>query len=146
MSKKRTTQRSRKRSPQRRKTQSKNRKLNAEGFRMPATFSLIMVLIFGVGISYLWLCSRNEALARQIKVEEQDLEDLRRQVAAEEVRWSDLIGPRNLRRALTKHGLSMKHPDPSRVVHIRDMALWESMGGDGGMVVTQLDRGGPDLR
>ena len=113
---------------------------------MPATFSLFAVLVFGLGISYLWLCSRNEALARQIKVEEQDLEDLRRQVAAEEVRWSDLIGPRNLRRALSQHGLNMKHPDPSRVVHIRDMALWESTGVESSAVVGQLDRGGFDRR
>jgi hypothetical protein len=113
---------------------------------MPATFSLIAVLVFGLGISYLWLCSRNEALARKIKEEEQALEDLRRQVAAEEVRWSDLIGPRNLRRSLAKHGLQMKYPDPNRVVHIRDMALWESTGIEGDRMVSQLDRGGFDVR
>jgi len=111
---------------------------------MPATFSLLMVLVFGVGLSYLWLCSRTEALARQINLEEQGLEDLRRKVAAEEVRWNDLMGPRNLRRALKEHHLTMKWPEPHQVVHIRDMALWESTGGEIN-VVGRLDtssRGG----
>lgn len=124
-------------SPSRHK--NRNRKLNADGFRMPATFSLLMVLVFGVGLSYLWLCSRTEALARQIKIEEQGLDDLRRQVAAEEVRWSELIGPRNLNRALEKHKLTMSYPEPQQVVHIRDMALWESTGGELN-VVSRLDR------
>jgi len=130
-------------SPRSRK-RNRNRKLNAEGFRMPATFSLLMVLVFGVGLSYLWLCSRTEALARQINLEEQGLEDLRRKVAAEEVRWNDLMGPRNLRRALKEHHLTMKWPEPHQVVHIRDMALWESTGGEIN-VVGRLDtssRGG----
>lgn len=134
----------RRRTPSSRATKrkgGKNRKLHAEGFRMPATFSLLMVMVFGVGLSYLWLCSRTEALARQIKVEEQGLEDLRRQVAAEEVRWNDLVGPRNLRRALKQKNLSMKWPEPHQVVHIRDMALWESTGGELN-VVSRLERSG----
>lgn len=147
MKKKKTSRTARRRTTGRRSsgTQSRNRKLHAEGFRMPATFSLLMVLVFGVGLSYLWLSSRTEALARQIKLEEQGLEDLRRQVAAEEVRWNDLIGPRNLRRALARHQLTMDWPDPDQVIHIRDMALWESTGGEMNVmtrVETATRRGG----
>lgn len=122
-----------------RRNRNKNRKLHAEGFRMPATFSLLMVLVFGVGLSYLWLCSRTEALARQIKLEEEGLEEVRQQVAVEEVRWNDLMGPRNLRRALKEHNLTMRWPEPDQVIHIRDMALWESTGGELN-VVSRLDR------
>jgi len=143
MSKKKKTSTSRRRTstatPRRTRSRNRNRKLHAEGFRMPATFSLLMVLVFGVGLSYLWLCSRTEALARQIKIEEQGLEDLRRQVAAEEVRWNDLVGPRNLRNALKKQNLTMNWPEPHQVIHIRDMALWESTGGELN-VVSRLDR------
>ena len=136
----------RKATPARRRTsastlkrgRNRNRKLHADGFRMPATFSLLMVLVFGVGLSYLWLCSRTEALARQINVEEQGLEDLRRQVAAEEVRWNDLVGPRNLRKALKEQNLTMNWPEPDQVIHIRDMALWESTGGELN-VVSRID-------
>ncbi len=116
----------RSRTTSRRTPGKRNKKLQAEGLRMPATLSLLVVLLFGVGLFYLWFCSRTEALARQIKIEEQVLDDLRRQAAAEEVRWNGLIGPRNLRAALKAHKLEMNWPRQDQVVHIRDMALWES--------------------
>jgi len=148
--KRKTTASARRRTPGRNaaRRRSKNKKLNVEGFRMPATFSLLMVLVFSVGLTYLWLCSRNEALGGQIKMEEQGLEDLRRQVAAEEVRWNDLVGPRNLRRALTRHQLTMNWPEPAQVVHIRDMALWDSTSGELNVVgrVDHPGRGGPGSR
>lgn len=105
---------------------TRNRKLQSQGFRMPMRSALIAVFLGSVGIFYLLLCSRTEALARQIKTEEHDLEQLRRRVAAEEVRWNDMIGPRSLRAALKTHNLNMNLPRHDQVVHIRDMALWES--------------------
>lgn len=136
-----------KRTNSRRAPGRRNKKLQAEGFRMPAGVSLLIVMVFGVGLSYLWCCSRTEALARQIKIEEQDLEDLKRQVAAEEVRWNGLIGPRNLRTALKNHKLDMNWPRPDQVIHIRDMALWESAPGKMN-VVSRVDRsdGGYGIR
>lgn len=120
----------RSRTTQRRAPGKRNKKLQAEGLRMPATLSLLVVLLFGVGLFYLWFCSRTEALAGQIKIEEQQLDDLRRQAAAEEVRWNTLIGPHNLRSALKAHRLEMNWPRQDQVVHIRDMALWESNAGE----------------
>ncbi|MEX2607905.1 MAG: hypothetical protein WD708_11215 [Kiritimatiellia bacterium] len=119
----------------------KNKKLHADGFRMPATMSLLVVLVFGLGLFYLWFSSRTVALGRQIEIEEQALEDLRRQVAGEEVRWNELIGPRNLQAALVSHRLEMDWPRADQVIHIRDMALWESNAGQLN-VVGQLDRRG----
>ncbi len=117
----------------------KNKKLHAEGFRMPATLSLFMVLVFGLGLFYLWFSSRTEALGRQIKIEEQSLDTLRRQVAGEEVRWNELISPRNLQAALTSQRLQMDWPRSDQVIHIRDMALWEANAGQLN-VVGHLDR------
>lgn len=139
--KKQTRTSTTRRSPARRGAPGrKNKKLHAEGFRMPATVSLFVVLFFGLGLFYLWFSSRTEALARQIKIEEQALDDLRRQVAGEEVRWNELVGPRNLQAALDAQGLKMDWPRSDQVVHIRDMALWESNAGELN-VVTRLDRG-----
>lgn len=129
----------RSRKPQRRAPGKRNKKLQAEGLRMPATVSLLVVMLFSVGLFYLWFCSRTEALARQIKIEEQSLEELRRQVAGEEVRWNGFIGPRNLRATLKSHRLDMDWPQPGQVVHIRDMALWESNAGEMN-VLGRLDR------
>ncbi|MDF3130207.1 hypothetical protein P0Y35_13450 [Kiritimatiellaeota bacterium B1221] len=134
MKKKTTARKKTRRAPGKR-----NKKLQAEGFRMPASVSLLVVMVFGVGLLYLWCCSRTEALGRQIKSEEQALEDLRRQVAGEEVRWNGLIGPRNLRAALKTHKLNMNWPRPDQVMHIRDMALWESTAGELN-VLGSLDR------
>lgn len=130
---------------QRRTPGKRNKKLQAEGFRMPATVSLLLVMVFSIGLLYLWCCSRTEALGRQIKIEEQALEDLRRQVASEEVRWNGLIGPRNLREALKSHHLNMNWPRPEQVLHIRDMALWESNAGEMN-VLGSLDRNQGDYR
>lgn len=134
MKKKTTSRKNQRRTPGKR-----NKKLQAEGFRMPASISLLVVMVFGVGLLYLWCCSRTEALGRQIKIEEQNLEDLRRQVAGEEARWNGLIGPRNLRTALKSHKLDMTWPRQDQVVHIRDMALWESTAGEMN-VLGSLDR------
>ena len=122
---------------------TRNRKLQSQGFRMPMRTALIAVFLGSVGIFYLLLCSRTDALARQIKTEEHDLEQLRRRVAAEEVRWNDMIGPRSLQAALRTHNLNMSLPRHDQVIHIRDMALWESGQGTGSLI-GQLDhhRGG----
>jgi len=127
------------RKTKRRTPGKRNKKLQAEGFRMPATVSLLGVLLFAIALFYVLFSSRTEALARQIKIEEQALEDLRRQVAGEEVRWNGLIGPRNLNLALKAHGLEMNWPRPDQVLHIRDMALWESNAGELN-VLGQVDR------
>lgn len=141
--KKKTTSRNK----TRRTPGKRNKKLQAEGFRMPATVSLLVVMLFSAGLCYLWFCSRTEALARQIKIEEQNLDDLRRQVAGEEVRWSGLIGPRNLRMALKSHRLEMNWPQPDQVVHIRDMALWENNAGEMNILSSlDRDRGGYRLQ
>ncbi|MGA0332537.1 MAG: hypothetical protein ACO3N7_06260 [Kiritimatiellia bacterium] len=127
------------RSPARRTPGKRNKKLQAEGFRMPATLSLLGVLLFAIALFFVLFSSRTEALARQIKIEEQALEDLKRKVAGEEVRWNGLIGPRNLSLALKNHGLEMNWPRPNQVVHIRDMALWESNAGELN-VLSRVDR------
>ncbi len=107
----------------------RNRKHHAERLKLPAGTALGIVALAALGLTYLLFCTSTEAVAQQIKAEEQTLEDLRRKVAAEEVRWNDMIGPRSLRNALARHGLNMTWPRPDQTVHIRDLALWESNDG-----------------
>jgi hypothetical protein len=123
----------------RRSNGRRNRKLQAEGFRMPATLTLMLVLAFGVGLFYLWVCSRNEALARQIRAEETRLSELRQQVSSAGARWSEMTGPRRMKQALAKHNLSMDWPRADQIVQIQDMALWEGNAGEL-RAVGRLDR------
>jgi hypothetical protein len=124
----------------------RNRKLQSQGFLFPAREASLLVVLTAFALGYLWLCSSTEALSKQIKVEEHELEQLRRKVAHEEVLWNDMIGPRSLRLALRKHNLDMNWPRNNQVIHIRDMALWEANGGQLN-VYGQLDpqSGGVDV-
>ncbi len=107
----------------------RNRKLQAQGFLFPARVASALVVLTTFALAYLWLCGSTEALSKQIKEEERELDQLRRKVAHEEVLWNDMIGPRSLRLALRKHQLDMNWPRHDQVIHIRDMALWEANSG-----------------
>lgn len=134
-----------KRSKSRRGPKRRNRKLQAEGFRMPATLSMVLGLGIGVLFLYLWVYSRNEALARQIKTEEARLHELRQQVSSESARWSEMTSPRRLHQALARHDLEMNWPRTDQVVQIQDMALWEGNQGEL-RAVGRLEREGGGVR
>lgn len=107
----------------------KNRKLRAQGFQLPMRTAVGIVILACAGIFYLLLCTRTEALGRQIRQEEDDLAQLRRRVASEELRWNDMVGPRSLQATLRRHNLNMNWPRPDQVVHIRELPLWIAGGG-----------------
>jgi len=118
------TKRSAVRSPGRR-----NRKLQAQGFKLPMRTAVSVVVLACAGIFYLLLCTRAEALGRQIKAEEDEVAKLRNRDAGEEVRWNEMIGPRSLQGSLKRHNLTMDWPRPEQVVHIRDLPLWQAGAG-----------------
>lgn len=122
-----------------RKPGSRNKVLHTRRVRLPMGWSLLLVMFVVSAVAYLFLCTTTEALGRQIKEEEQQIEQLRRRVASEEVRWSEMIGPRRLEEALRKHRLVMNYPANHQIVHVRDMAMWESGQGSSDMI-GQLDR------
>jgi hypothetical protein len=118
---------------------SRNKVLHTRRVRLPIGWTLMLAMLVVGAVAYLLLCTRTEALGRQIRAEELEIEQLRRRVASEEVRWSEMIGPRRLEEALRRHRLVMNYPAAHQIVHIRDMALWESGQGPVEMV-GQLDR------
>lgn len=122
-----------------RKPGSRNKVLHTRRVRMPMGWTLLLAMLVVSAVAYLLMCTRTEALGRQIKAEELEIEQLRRRVASEEVRWSEMIGPRRLEEALRKHRLVMNYPAAHQIVHVRDMAMWESGQGPVDMV-GQLDR------
>jgi hypothetical protein len=139
------TTRTRKRTPKRKRNTSRNRKQHAENIRMPGRVTFLMLLGFCVGIFYLWVCSRNEALAREIKQEEARLEQLGQQVSSAGARWSEMTGLRQLQQALARHQIQMDWPRANQIIQIRDMALWEENDGQL-QVVGRLDDPRGELR
>lgn len=122
-----------------RKPGSRNKVLHTRRVRLPMTWMVFLTMGVVSVFAYLFLCTTTERLANQIKSEEQAIEQLRRRVASEEVRWSEMVGPRRLEEALRRHGLVMNYPARHQIVHVRDMAMWES--GQGTMeMVGHLDR------
>lgn len=122
-----------------RKPGSRNKVLHTQRVRLPMGWTLLLVSLVVSAVAYLLLCTRTEALGRQIKAEELEIEQLRRRVASEEVRWSEMIGPRRLEEALRKQRLVMTYPAAHQIVHVRDMAMWESGQGSSSLV-GRLDR------
>lgn len=106
-----------------------NKRLQSQGFVFPARMASVLTVLTVLCLSYLWLCSSCESLGGKIKVAEFSLEEVSKKVMTEEYKWSDLIAPANMEKALRKHNLAMTWPRPDQVVHIRDMALWKASGG-----------------
>ncbi len=122
-----------------RKPGSRNKVLHTQRVRLPMGWMVLLTMLVVSVFAYLFLCTTTERLANQIKEEEQEIEQLRRRVASEEVRWSEMVGPRRLEEALRKHRLVMNYPASHQIVHVRDMAMWESGQGPVEMV-GRLDR------
>ncbi len=122
-----------------RKPGSRNKVLHTRRVRLPMGWMVLLTMLVVSVFAYLFLCTTTERLANQIKAEEQEIEQLRRRVASEEVRWSEMVGPRRLEEALRKHRLVMNYPANHQIVHVRDMAMWESGQGTADMI-GQLDR------
>ena len=78
----------------------------------------VLVLVAVLGLSYMWLCSRCDALGKDIKRKEADLRAAGKRLSNEQDRWSGITSPVNLERAIRKHRLEMAMPGGSQVVKI----------------------------
>lgn len=128
-----------KRNTKSRSRSRRNRKLQSERLPFSGQVAGIVALVSALSLVYLWHCSRNESLGLKLKDGERDIASLKAQVALEEDRWLDMTGIGNMRKSLEKHGLDMDWPDPSRVVHVRDLNVWIANGGQH-RLYGQLDR------
>jgi hypothetical protein len=76
----------------------------------------VLVLVAVLGLSYMWLCARCDALGREIKAKESELATAQKRCNNEQERWSIMTSPSNLRRAIQKFELDMQMPKESQVV------------------------------
>ncbi|QBG46252.1 hypothetical protein EGM51_02095 [Verrucomicrobia bacterium S94] len=114
-----------------RKTAKKKMKQNQVQVPFPVLLANVLVLVAVMGLSYMWLCSRCDALGKEIKAKEAELARAKKRLVNEQDRWSTTTSPANLERAIKRHRLSMSMPDLSRVVEVGhwDAAARTAMNG-----------------
>lgn len=104
---------------------SRRKKKNQVQVPFPVVLANVLVLVAVLGLSYMWLCSRCDALGQEIKKKEAELAAARDRCNSEEDRWSRLTSPSNIRRRINELGLEMQMPTESQIVK---MGYWEVAG------------------
>ena len=89
------------------KRKKKKMKKNEVQVPFPVLLANVLVLVAVLGLSYMWLCSRCDALGREIKSKEALLSTAEKRLVMEQGRWSVLTSPNNLKNAIRKHRLNM---------------------------------------
>ena len=84
----------------------------------PVLLANILVLVAVLGLSYMWLCSRCDALGKEIKHKEIELTSAQKRLVNEQDRWSSITSPANLQRAIRKHQLGMIMPREKQIVRV----------------------------
>ena len=97
----------------------KKKKKNQVQVPFPVLLANILVLVAVLGLSYMWLCSRCDALGKDIKGKEAELVAAQKRLVNEQDRWSYITSPANLERAIKKHRLKMSMPREEQIVRVR---------------------------
>jgi len=107
------------------KNQRKKTQKNQVQVPFPVLLANVLVLVAVLGLSYMWLCSRCDALGKEIKRTEAELLASNKRLVNEQDRWSGITSPANLERAIRKHGLAMSMPRESQIVRV---GQWNAAG------------------
>jgi hypothetical protein len=97
---------------------ARNRKAQVR-IPFPVVLANMLVFVAVFGLSYVWLCARCDTLGQEIKQLELAQRDARRRLINEQDRWSNLLAPASLDRALKRHRLAMRLPDETQIVRVR---------------------------
>jgi hypothetical protein len=100
------------------KRKKKKMKKNQVQVPFPVLLANILVLVAVLGLSYMWLCSRCDALGKEIKRKEADLTTAQKRLVNEQDRWSVITSPANLKRAIKKHKLDMVMPREAQIIRV----------------------------
>jgi hypothetical protein len=101
------------------KRKKKKMKKNQVQVPFPVLLANILVLVAVLGLSYMWLCSRCDALGKDIKNKERELTASQKRLVNAQDRWSYITSPANLKRAIKKHQLDMVMPRESQIIRVR---------------------------
>lgn len=102
----------------------KRKKKNQVQVPFPVVLANVLVLVAVLGLSYVWLCSRCNALGKDIKRKEAELVTAQKRLVGEQDRWSIATSPGNLQRAIKKYRLNMVMPRERQIVRV---GTWEQL-------------------
>jgi len=108
-----------------RRKSSRQKKKNQVQVPFPVVLANVLVLVTVLGLSYMWLCARCDALGREIKEKERELADAEKRCNNEQERWAIMTSPLNLKQTLGSLGLEMRMPSDSQIVK---MGHWNIAG------------------
>lgn len=100
------------------KRKTTKKKKNQVQVPFPVLLANVLVLVAVLGLSYMWLCSRCDALGKDIKNKEAELASAQKRLVSEQDRWSSITSPANLERAIRKHKLTMIMPRENQVMRV----------------------------
>ncbi|MBN2162669.1 MAG: hypothetical protein JXR25_10310 [Pontiellaceae bacterium] len=103
----------------------RKKKKNQVQVPFPVVLANVLVLVAVLGLSYMWLCARCDALGREIKGKEAELAAAQKRFNNEQERWSMMTSPSNLRQAIRKFNLDMQMPRESQIVKL---GPWDASG------------------
>lgn len=86
---------------------------------LPGWLAALVVVLAGLGFSYLWVDAQCDELGHRIKKLEQEKIAVRRLVVNEEYKWSNLTTYENINSLLKKHDLQMDWPKQADIVRVR---------------------------
>ncbi len=101
------------------KRKKKKMKKNQVQVPFPVLLANVLVLVAVLGLSYMWLCSRCDALGKEIKGKERKLSVAQKRLVNEQDCWSSYTSPANLERAIKKHRLNMVMPREAQIIRVR---------------------------
>ena len=84
----------------------------------PVRLLLLLTDVATFALSYLWLCGRCQALARDLKKAEDRLAEIHRRRLNEEYKWSNLCTLKRVREQLALWNIAMDWPARDQVVHL----------------------------
>ena len=98
----------------------------------PRWFAACLSVAAILGISYIWLITRCEAMARDIKKTEERVGEVQRRILNEEYKWSNTCTLRRVREQLARFHIEMDWPDKDRIVHLsRALEIADAVVGPG---------------
>jgi len=122
----------------------RNRKRRVDGFIFPGPFAGILVFVSISALTYLWQCSRCEALGREIKTLEKQQVELTKKYLNEEYKWMRLKSPKSIEESLARCGISMTWPRLDQVTWLADARIRDDQGvqspSDGAMRLAAVRR------
>jgi len=103
------------------------KKCATAGHFVPLPLIALVVLAPTLSIGYLWLGARCEAIGKELKVIDADLNELHRKCLYEESRWMKTKSPAEIDKALRRHHLEMSWPSERQIVRVNSADVNEAL-------------------